>query len=351
MARGPKLFRTRTRDGWSIAVWNYHGDGRRKTPVFVVHGLGSNRHDLDCPDDRYSLARYLHRDGFDVWIVELRGAGASNHRVKKALKGFTIDDYVLHDVPAALRLVEDETGEEAVHWVGHSLGGSLAYPLMATNDTRLRSAVTIGAPTMHALRHEQFEFALPVATAALKAVPYFWGYKRGAQLGSYALKYGAPILAKLLFTLENCELQDLARVGRVALDDVPSGVTLQMLEWYHARKMTSHYGTVDPIAGLARSRTPLLVVAGNKDRLTPVEDVRIAFDKSGAEKKELFVVGREHGHCSDYGHIDLVFGRQAREEVFPRIRDWFVQHDEKTHAHGPGKNGAAAHAPVRAKDA
>jgi pimeloyl-ACP methyl ester carboxylesterase len=323
----PHLLRTRTRDGWSIAVWNREGSGERRTPAFLVHGLGSNRHDLDCPDDRYSLARYLHEDGFDVWIVELRGAGASNNRLKKAVRGFTIDDYIEHDLPAALALVERETGSGAVHWVGHSLGGSLAYPFIATNDARIRSAVTLGAPTMNALRHKHLEFTLPVAETLLKLVPYFWGYKRGAQVGSYALKLGAPLLAKVLFTLENCDLRDLAKIGRVALDDVPNGVNLQMLEWYHARRMTSHYGTVDPIAALERTRTPLMVVAGSKDALTPLEDVRIAYDRSGASSKELLVCGREHGFSSDYGHIDLVFGKKARDEVFPRIREWFRKHD------------------------
>ena len=50
----------------------------------------------------------------------------------------------------------------------------------------------------------------------MKLVPYFWGYKRGAQLGTYGLKLGAPILAKFLFTLENCDMKDLARIGRIA---------------------------------------------------------------------------------------------------------------------------------------
>jgi pimeloyl-ACP methyl ester carboxylesterase len=197
LSRRPKaqLYRTRTRDGWSIAVWNYHaeakGENGRRTPVLVVHGLGSNRHDLDCPDDRYSLARYLHADGFDVWIVELRGAGASNHRVKKALHGFTIDDYIEHDLPAALRLVEDETGEAQVHWVGHSLGGSLAYPFMATNDSRIRSAATIGAPTMNALRHARYEFALPLAPSS-GATRSSWGRRSSRRSCSRSRTASSP---------------------------------------------------------------------------------------------------------------------------------------------------------------
>ncbi len=333
----PTLLRTRTRDGWSIAVWNYAGSGR-KTPVLLVHGLGSNRHDLDAPDERYSLARYLHQDGFDVWMVELRGAGASNHRLKKALRGFSIDDYILHDLPAAQRLIADETGVESVHWIGHSLGGTLAYPLIATNQERIRSAVTLGAPTMKRADHRKLEFTLPVVIAALKLVPYWWGYKRIAQLGSYAMNLSGPLLAKVFFTLDNCELDHLGPIGRCAIDDVPSGVTLQMLDWYRERRMTTHYGTLDPVEALERTRTPLMVVCGSKDRLTPLEDVRVAYDRSGAESKELLVCGREQGFSADYGHIDLVFGRRAREEVFPRLRDWLRKHDEPVRA----GNGAAA---------
>jgi pimeloyl-ACP methyl ester carboxylesterase len=339
---GPKLHTTKTKDGWRIAVWRYKGEGR-KTPVLLVHGLGSNRHDLDAPDDRYSLARYLNRDGFDAWIVELRGAGASNHRLRKALRGFSIDDYLVHDIPAALRLVEDETGHKAVHWVGHSLGGMLAYPLLATNDARLRSAVTLGAPTMQKVSHAKWEFTLPYVKPFLRALPYMWGYKRGGQIGSYVIHKFGRILAHYLFVLENCDLHDLARIGRVALDDVPCGVNLQMLEWYEARKMTTHYGIVDPIEALERARTPLLVVCGSKDRLTPLEDVRIAYERSGAESKELLVVGREHGFSSDYGHIDLIFGRRAKDEVFPRILDWLRKHDDFTHGAHAKKNGVAVH--------
>jgi hypothetical protein len=34
--------------------------------------------------------------------------------------------------------------------------------------------------------------------------------------------------------------------------------------------------------------------------------------------------GVESGHGADYGHIDLVLGRHAPEEVFTRIADWLA---------------------------
>lgn len=321
-----ELYRTRTRDGYRIALWRYKASGRR-TPALLVHGLGSNRYDLDFPDEKYSLAWFLHAAGFDTWVVELRGAGHSNARLRKHLFGFHFDDYVHHDLPAAFRLIENETGSPSVHWAGHSLGGMLAYAVLATLPGRLRSASTLGAPAMQKTAHTELEFMVPLVRPFLKAVPCFWGYKRGTQIGSYALRFVAPILGHYLFNVENCDLRDLARIARVAIDDVPSGVNLDLLKWHYKKRITLWDGNVDVLEGVAQSTVPLQVIAGKTDRLTPLEDVRIPYDLSGARDKELVVCGRAEGFSADYGHVDLVFGRRAKDEVFPRIRDWFVRHD------------------------
>src|SRR5262245_52793870 len=68
-----------THDGWNLAVYRYRHRSKSH-PVLLVHGLGTNRFDVDFPDPRYSLAKYLHRRGFDTWIVELRGAGSSRKK-------------------------------------------------------------------------------------------------------------------------------------------------------------------------------------------------------------------------------------------------------------------------------
>src|SRR5512140_3464556 len=73
----PRLYHARTHDGWRLALYR-HAPGRRshRTPVLLCHGMASNRWDMDGPG-RISLARYLVRRGYDVWVVELRGAGRS----------------------------------------------------------------------------------------------------------------------------------------------------------------------------------------------------------------------------------------------------------------------------------
>lgn len=324
----PTLYRTRTHDGVRIALWNYRATDRR-TPVLLVHGLGSNRFDMDLPG-RYSLARYLHRGGFDTWVIELRGAGASRSTLQKLTRRWCLDDYLVHDIPAAFRFIEEETGKTSVHWAGHSLGGMLAYPILVTCDRRrIRSCVTLGAPCMTTIRRAIFDRFLPLEKVLRLAPPMLPGYRALLRLGGNRLAgIFAPIAGRILYNYGNCELDTLRQLATNAIEDVPTGVVLQFFEWYRTKCFRTHYGTVDVVENLDRVRSPLLVIAGSKDLLTPLDDVRVAFDRAGAKVKELLVCGREQGFSADYGHVDLVFGKNAPDEIFPRILDWFVRHDD-----------------------
>src|SRR5262245_61972458 len=73
----PQRYDARTRDGWRLALYRFRPRrGSHRTPVLLCHGMSSNRWDMDGPG-RISIARYLRRQGYDVWVVELRGAGRS----------------------------------------------------------------------------------------------------------------------------------------------------------------------------------------------------------------------------------------------------------------------------------
>ncbi|HEX7623411.1 MAG TPA: hypothetical protein VF400_07540, partial [Anaeromyxobacteraceae bacterium] len=40
---------------------------------------------------------------------------------------------------------------------------------------------------------------------------------------------------------------------------------------------------------------------------------------------ELIRIGVAGKACCDYGHSDLLFGKNAPEEVFPRVSEWLVR--------------------------
>lgn len=326
--RGAELHRARTRDGWDIALYRYPAPAgsTRQYPVLLCHGLGSNRNNLDYPG-RLSLAKYLNEQGFDCWVVELRGAGKSRRAglVRKTYD-YSFDDYIGHDLPAALKYIARTVGHRGVHWVGHSMGGMLAYPLLETTDPDLvRSATTIGSPAM-VLASDPIIDRLLQFSWLLKIVPFLPQGTLG-KLASPLAGLARPLGHRIVWTSANMDAATLRVMARHGIDDLASPLVFQYGVWYREKDFHNHYETLSYQEILHRITTPILFVAGTGDGLTPPRDIRLIYDRVSSPKKQFLEVGVATGFSADYGHVDLVLGRRAPDEVFPRIRDWVIEND------------------------
>ncbi|CAK9311286.1 unnamed protein product [Citrullus colocynthis] len=64
---------------WRLALWRYHPSPqapRRNHPLLLLSGVGTNAIGYDLAPG-CSFARYMSGQGFDTWILEVRGAGLS----------------------------------------------------------------------------------------------------------------------------------------------------------------------------------------------------------------------------------------------------------------------------------
>lgn len=328
--RGAELHWARTRDGWAIPLHRYPAPegSSRQFPVLLCHGLGSNRANLDCPDRRLSLARYLNDQGFDAWVIELRGAGRS-HRLgwrRRKTHDFNFDDYILHDIPAALKHIARVVGFRGVHWVGHSMGGMLAYPMLKTTDPDvIRSATTIGSPAMVLASDPMMDRMLPFAWL-LKLVPALPQGKL-AKLASPFAGIAKPLMNRVVWNAANMDSSVVKLMARHGVDDLASPLVFQYNVWYREKDFHNHYETLSYQENFHRITAPVLFVAGAGDALTPIRDIQFIYDRISSQRKRLLVVGKDSGFSSDYGHVDMVLGRRAPEEVYPRILEWVGEHD------------------------
>ncbi|WP_372365253.1 alpha/beta hydrolase [Candidatus Uabimicrobium sp. HlEnr_7] len=121
----PKIEHTHTQDNVRLALGRYknsHG-----IPVILAHGLAQNSYFWDFPVEYHSFAKYLFTKGYDVWLPCLRGHGrGALHSDNKSDWSWNIDDLAIYDVPAIIEKVYQAT-EQHPFWVGHSMGGTLAY--------------------------------------------------------------------------------------------------------------------------------------------------------------------------------------------------------------------------------
>jgi pimeloyl-ACP methyl ester carboxylesterase len=313
----------RTDDGWTIALHRYapaaHAPARRH-PVIVCHGVASNRHNWALGPGR-DFPQWLAERGFEVFALELRASGDN-----PALNWtYTFDDYVLHDLPAAIRWVAARTGR--THWVGHSMGGMVLYGYLERGEARrVQSGVVVGSPAFAPDHLESLEplIALyPTLRAVFDRLP--------SQLAS---RLFAPLAAPIrrpeqhvLWNPDNLAPATARPLAANGLSDLSGAVMDQLMASIEARRLVSADGHWDYTAELHRITTPLLFVAGVADALAPPSRVIAAYDGVRAPDKHLELLGRANGYAHDYGHLDLVLGDTAPTEVWPLLHDWLVAHD------------------------
>jgi pimeloyl-ACP methyl ester carboxylesterase len=322
------LHHATTRDGWRLAV--HHHPPRRgghATPVVLCHGMGSNRFNMDGPG-RTNLARHLHRSGYDVWVLELRGAGRSRRQIR--IPPATFEDHVQHDVPAALHLVRELTGQSQILWVGHSLGGMVAYAaLMTPAAEAFAGLVTLGSPGMTDVGHESIDrwiqlrrllrlapARIPTRTAAQLAAPF----------AGLIVSTVPSLVRDWLWHPDNLDLDVIRFMMRHGVEDLPRSLLVEFARWYEARRMSDRYEIFRFDDHLERIRVPILVIAGARDRLTPPADLERLVDRVGSSDKTFWVAGHVSGLSHEYSHVDLVLGRHAPDEIYPVVTEWLDDH-------------------------
>lgn len=325
-----EVHRARTADGWELALHRYRGPvDAGRPPVVLCHGVAANRHNMDLDEDR-SLARFLRARGRDVWLLELRGAGLSDRPSRKAGRqaGWSFDEHVAYDAPAALALVRRETGCDEVDWVGFSMGGLVAYAFFgacggaapgAPALPRLRRLVTIGSPVMTRPAR-----SLGLITAAGRVLRPF--ARTPLQVPAQAFAFAVGPLNRIAGGQVCARGGSAVGALRCAMtnvvSDVSRGVSRQFADWLANGRFASRDGAVDYAAGMARIQAPTLLIGGAADRLAPPRTVQAAFELVGATEKRVVILGAEHGHRGVYGHADLAFGHHAPAEVYPLVAEW-----------------------------
>lgn len=254
-------------------------------PVILIHGSFSNRRFWYSPRG-LGAGAHLAREGFDVWIAEMRGHGLSprnhNYRYNR------VADYAREDLPAIADFVREQSGQTP-HWVGHSLGGATL-------------AAALGAGS---LRADQ------VASVALF----------GTQVSQlhWSLKI-PPVQWVLALLLRRFDYLSGARLKR-GPEDEPIGVALESLRW-HGLFGRFRDADGDWWQGLSDVTGPVLAVSAAGDQSDPPQPCQALLEQLAHAERHWLCLSRERGFSEDFGHIEMLVSRAAQEEVWPLLVHW-----------------------------
>ena len=326
-----------TKDGWMLGIRRIRPaqPDPGKLPVVLCHGLGLNGTFWTITDDH--LPGQLAAKGYEVFIVDMRGSGASHRvglpgRINKVLRqtpfrevgarDWTVDDEAKYDVPAILEYVRNETGSSRINWVGHSLGGMLMFPFLEFSPEAGRIAnfvdmggvaIVVDTPDIREMRN---------ASKGLRILSMGLSTGRLGRPMMYGRLPGLEKIDRFYYTASNVDKRTVSRFYGYTLEDPGAGAMEQLDPYLWTGHMLSADRSVDYASALDRITTPILMVAGEGDIMADVPSTLLTFGGLGSADKTVMRFGRLDGQIADYGHCDLVWSRNAPSEVFPPVIGW-----------------------------
>jgi polyhydroxyalkanoate synthase len=343
---------TNAADGWDISLRRYSLEDTEKkdvkAAVVLCHGFNFNNLFWDL-DEKVSLARYLTVNGYDVWTPSLRGSGLSSKPLLSTLKdinrinpatlaqglvkapsditkvNWTIDDHINKDVPAILKYVKEKSGFDKVYWIGHSMGGIIIFGhLELKGQDDVAGFMAIGPMTVMpqplSPQLKRIGDQEEIATASLIFNTKAAGDLRAFTFG--AVKY--PI-EEMLLKRENVHQKALFRLFRKCIEDTSPGVVKQFSRSIREGRMVTSLSSAteyDYTANIKRITVPALIMAGSHDAFVTKGSLKECYKRLSSRDKGLVIFSKKNGYSAEYGHSDVIIGKNSKEEVYPVILRW-----------------------------
>jgi len=338
---GIELHPITTADGWRLLLYRHrHGDSNGD-PILLCHGFSSNHWNLNAPRGE-SLADYLAARGYDCWTIDLRGTRSSTPPFGTPRHRATFDGYVMEDLPTAIDYIRKLTGHDRVHWVGHSLGGTLLYAYEAAHGpNRIASGITIASPPE--LRPTWPQWQSHLIRVMEQAPGVFSVFQRCLAPIHAFLK---PKSRMVPVDWNNLNAKFSIAEFFSAVETPPGPVTRTMEEWARHKYLAVDNDRINVLSSYARLQSPMLLLGCPLDPIVPASTVRAFFDRLPQSDKRYIELSRREGCERDYDHIDPPFAKNAATEVFAPIERWIAEHAKVA----PKKIVQPAAAPVASKE-
>jgi lysosomal acid lipase/cholesteryl ester hydrolase len=312
-----------TIDGWQLGLYRYRAqESPRPTPVLLGHGFAGSHWIFDL-DESISLARFLAGRGFDVWLVDLRGrnqswpTGGPNPDLQ-----WTFDDFVFRDLPAAFEAVRELADANSLHWVGMETSGLAIYAAAISGlADGVTAAVTCGASVITPPEAVVPGVSVPLPAPEGTRVPFSMARHVGVELARRESE-----LLESSFRPANTDWWITARYFTHGIPDEATAIVDQYRDWLENTTMRSTDHSTVWSDRLDEFTIPALVLVGAADRQRPPDAVEATANALGSPDKTFVRAGVATGFPVDFGHDDLLAGRDTPGSVFPLIADWLDAH-------------------------
>ncbi|KAL3526171.1 hypothetical protein ACH5RR_014543 [Cinchona calisaya] len=346
-------FDVTTDDGYILSVQRIPeglagGGGMNRPPVLLQHGVLVDGMTWLLNSPQQSLAMILADNGFDVWIANIRGTRFSRRHVKldpsePEFWNWTWDDLVIHELPAVLEFVFQQTGQK-IHYVGHSMGTLMALAAFSERKQldKVKSAALL-SPIAY-LSHMTTALGVVAAKAFIGEITTIFGLSEFNPKGDavanllkiFCAQPGVDCYDLLTaVTGKNCCLN--ASTVEICLKNEPQSTSTKNLvhlaqtvrdgmltkyDYGNSNYNVAHYGESRPppynLTNIPHD-LPIFLSYGGQDALSDVKDVETLLDSLKFHDVDKFYVQ----YIKDYAHADFIMGVTAKDLVYNQIVKFF----------------------------
>ena len=275
----------------TIAIHRFHGGEPDLPPVILVHGsIESGKIFFSASGKGY--APFLAQNGFDVFVVDLRGKGSSRPLVNARSKASQTDT-IMEEIPSIIKKVKEITGSHALHLGAHSWGGVLllsAYALFHS-EWNIKSMVFFGTKRRIGIRNFN----------KFKTIDLGW-----TMIGSIATFFCGYLPAKKL---------------KMGSDDEPGKFYYQLDRWVRSKNWVDPETKFDYREKLqSLMLPPIHFYTGINDTLLGhPDDVQRLADETAQRHAIVKVLSKQNGNKQDYNHINILTHPDAINDHFMEV--------------------------------
>jgi hypothetical protein len=322
-----------TKDGYTLTLWHIPPVSPSNGKVaYFQHGVADSSWCFFQREEQ-SLPFLLSKEGFDVWLGNLRGNYFSPIDSSLGQKyDFSMEDIIKYDLPSLMNYIKSKVGQKKISYICHSQGSTLFIMWYMQNSEYVEKTFEhfFAMGTVPNIAYAKFSLV-----KILDMIYSFFGkieFKDGLLLLSEAQRLTfvrfcnfAPALCRKFWeygtTIKPSGKTDYAKFGNY-LYYYPAGTSkINLLQWsqIHQEKKLVYYNpkydeekTAVPYDTniLKKWKIKSLVVRTDDDTFSSYEDVtefyNIIEDKTYVTLLDV----------KNYGHIDILAAESAYSEVF-----------------------------------
>ncbi|AZG72497.1 alpha/beta fold hydrolase [Shewanella livingstonensis] len=266
-------------------------------PILMLHGAMSNGRVFYSETGR-GLGCFLAKAGFDVYVMDTAGRGLSEPRIDR---DFTLGqgEVIREQLPLVQQFIlQRHPLVNKVHWCAHSWGGVLMASSLARYpdlQSSVASLLTFGSKRTIKVR----------SLKKWLMVDFFWN------------RFAPLCIARQGYF-------DASRF-RVGMDNESRASLLQTIDWVRGDWVDHddnfHYAQ----AASTAVWPPAWFIAGKNDNvLGNPSDVRDMIDECGFSQVKYTLLAKEKGNLLDYDHAGMLTHRQAEQDHFVQIKQWYL---------------------------